>query len=637
MIVYSATKKEFSEDVLSNQIEKKILSSFVRETGHSTGKSEVASWQHSMRYMDTVISDSEIPDDVGIAIEYKIPQTSKRIDFILTGTNKENTRTAILIELKQWSEGIKVSKKDGIIETKFFGEVNHPSYQVWSYATLMEDYNANVQNLGISLKPCAYLHNYEPDNVITNDFYKEYTNKAPIFLKPDALKLRDFIKKFVKHGDKGEIIYAIENGKIQPSKALADSLASMLQGNKEFILIDNQKLVYETALKLAKKSTATNKNVLIVKGGPGTGKSVVAINLLTELTNRKNVTQYVTRNSAPREVYQIKLSGKFTKTRIANLFSSSGSFYDLEPNTFDSLIVDEAHRLNSKSGLFNHLGDNQVKEIIDVAKLSIFFIDEDQRVTLKDIGETSEIIKWASKFDAEIQILELASQFRCNGSDGYLAWLDDMLQIRETANETLNEIDYDFKVIDNPSLIHEEIIKKNMTNNKSRMLAGYCWKWISKNKSGLKDIVIDDYSATWNLNQHGQAWIIHPDSVSEVGCIHTCQGLELDYVGVIIGPDLVVRDGNIITDASKRASTDKSIFGYKKMFKEDPIGAKATADMIIKNTYRTLMTRGMKGCYIYCTDSETQEYFKSNLKATNRSTGGYGDIPDGISISSDAD
>lgn len=636
MIVYSATKKEFMEDIVSNQIEKKILSSFVREMGHSTGKSEVASWQNSMRYMDTVISDSEIHDDVGVAIEYKIPQTSKRIDFILTGTNSENIRTAILIELKQWSDGVSMSEKDGIVDTKFFGEVNHPSYQVWSYATLMEDYNANVQDQGISLKPCAYLHNYEPDNVITNDFYKEYTDKAPIFLKPDAIKLRDFIKKFVKRGDKGEIIYAIENGKIQPSKALADSLASMLQGNKEFILIDDQKLVYETALKLAKESTATNKNVLIVKGGPGTGKSVVAINLLTELTNRKNITQYVTRNSAPREVYQIKLSGKFTKTRIANLFSSSGSFYDIEPNTFDSLIVDEAHRLNSKSGLFSHLGDNQIKEIIDVAKLSIFFIDEDQRVTLKDIGETSEIIKWSSRHNAKVKILELASQFRCNGSDGYLAWLDNILQIRETSNETLKEINYDFKVIDHPGLIHEEIIKSNATNNKSRMLAGYCWKWISKNKSGLKDIVIDDYSATWNLNQHGQAWIIHPDSVSEVGCIHTCQGLELDYVGVIIGSDLIVRDGTIITDASKRASTDKSIFGYKKMFKEDPIGAKAVADMIIKNTYRTLMTRGMKGCYIYCTDSETQEYFRSNLKAANRSTGNYGDIPDGISISRDA-
>lgn len=637
MIVYSATKKEFVADVMTNQIEKTILSSFVREMGHSTGKAEVASWRNSMMYMNNIVSDSEIPDDAGVAIEYKIPQTSKRIDFILTGINDDNRKTAVLIELKQWSEA-EITDMDGVVKTFIGGnkrEVNHPSYQVWSYATLLEDYNANVQDQNIVLKPCAYLHNYEPDDVMKNDFYKEHIDRAPVFLRNDVLNLRNFIKKFVKYGDKGEMLYAIENGKIRPSKALADSLASMLEGNQEFILIDDQKLIFETALKLAKESTETNKNVLIVEGGPGTGKSVVAINLLTELTKRGDVTQYVTKNSAPREVYQVKLTGKFSKTRISNLFSSSGSFYNIEPNTFDSLVVDEAHRLNEKSGLFNHLGANQVKEIMEAAKLSIFFIDEDQRVTLKDIGEKSEIIKWAEIIGAKIHTLELASQFRCNGSDGYLAWLDNALQIRETANETLDDINYDFRVMDSPKQIHEEIIRKNEINNKSRMLAGYCWKWISKKESNLKDIVIGDYEATWNLSQHGQAWIIHPDSVNEVGCIHTCQGLELDYVGVIIGPDLIVRNGEIITDATKRASTDKSIFGYKKMLKENPKKAKEMIDMIIKNTYRTLMTRGMKGCYIYCTDPETQQYFKNSLNSETKENNIYENIPDGISINTD--
>lgn len=636
MIVYSATKKEFVADVIANQIEKTILASFIREMGHSTGKSEVGSWRNSMMYMHNVVSDPEIPDDTGIAIEYKIPQTSKRIDFILTGTNNENKKSAIFIELKQWSEGLYLTDKDGVIGTKFFGEVNHPSYQVWSYVTLLEDYNAYIQDQDILLKPCAYLHNYEYDEVITNDFYKEYIDKAPIFLRPDVAKLRAFIKKFVKYGDKGDLLYSIEHGKIRPSKSLADSLASMLQGNQEFTLIDDQKIVFETALKLAKESNESNKNVLIIEGGPGTGKSVVAINLLTELTKRGDVTQYVTKNSAPREVYQVKLTGKFTKTRISNLFSSSGSFYDIEPNTFDSLIIDEAHRLNAKSGLFNHLGNNQVKELIEAAKLSVFFIDEDQRVTLKDIGKKSEILKWAKIAGANVHTLELASQFRCNGSDGYLAWIDNILQIRETANETLEGIDYDFQVLDGPALIHKKIIEKNAVNNKARMLAGYCWKWISKNKPVLKDIVINDYAATWNLSEHGQAWIIHPDSVNEVGCIHTCQGLELDYAGVIIGPDMIVRNGKIITDVTKRASTDKSIFGYKKMFRENPAEADKLVDMIVKNTYRTLMTRGMKGCYIFCTDPETQEYFKNQFKSNNKKSNIYSDIESGVSINTDS-
>lgn len=636
MIVYSSTKKNFIAEVISNNIEKVILSSFIREMGHSTGKSEIESWRNSMMYMNNIMSDSEIPDDAGVAIEYKIPQTSKRIDFILTGLNADKRKTAILIELKQWSES-EITDMDGMVKTFVGGnmrETNHPSYQVWSYATLLEDYNSNIQDQEISLVPCAYLHNYEPDDNISNDFYKEYTDKAPVFLRPDALKLQLFIKKFVKYGDKGDVLYAIENGKIRPSKALADSLSSMLEGKQEFILIDDQKLVFEYALNLAKESTEKNKNVLIVEGGPGTGKSVVAINLLTELTKRGDVTQYVTRNSAPREVYQAKLTGKFSKTRISNLFSSSGSFYDIASNTFDSLIVDEAHRLNAKSGLFNHLGNNQIQELIEVSKLSVFFIDEDQRVTLKDIGEKTEIEKWGKTIGARVHNLKLESQFRCNGSDGFLSWLDNMLQIRPTANDSLDDLNYDFKVVNDPSLIHKEIIEKNKINNKSRMLAGYCWNWISKKEPELKDIVIGDYEATWNLSQHGQAWIIHPDSVKEVGCIHTCQGLELDYSGVIIGPDLIVRDGKVITDATKRASTDKSMFGFKKLLAEDSEKALKTADALIKNTYRTLMTRGMKGCYIYCIDPETQQYFKDHLKNVSQNKK-YDVTSDGASINTD--
>jgi len=327
MIIYQSTKKGFVKDVLEGYADTKILASYVRETGHSTSPQEQDSWQNSMQFMKNILDDPGIPEDSGVAIEYKIPQTSKRIDFILSGKSEEKKRTAIIIELKQWSRGIHISDKDGVVNADFYGgETNHPSYQAWSYTTLLEDYNSSIEDKKISLVPCAYLHNYEYDTVIQNDFYKEYLNKAPVFLKHDRIKLQTFIKKFVRYGDNGDTIFDIENGKIRPSRSLADSLSSMLKGNREFVLIDDQKLVYEAALDLTKKSSENNKNVLIVEGGPGTGKSVVAINLLTELNNQGKVTFYVTKNSAPREVYQVMLTGKFTKSRISNLFSSSGSF-----------------------------------------------------------------------------------------------------------------------------------------------------------------------------------------------------------------------------------------------------------------------------------------------------------------------
>jgi len=604
---------------MTNDIGNIIHNAFRSVTGNSTSKSEIDSWINSLQYMDRVLTDDEIPHDAGVSIEYHLPQSSKRIDFILTGKDHQQRESAILIELKQWQH-VQRTDSDAIVVTQFkhgLRETLHPSYQAWSYKRLLEDFNATVHEEHIQLYPCAYLHNYDEDGVITNSFYAEHISNAPLFLKRDALKLQEFIKTNVKYGDNNQIMYRIDNGKIKPSKNLADQLLSMIEGNEEFVLIDDQKVVHETALRLARNSSEKRKNVLIVEGGPGTGKSVVAINLLVALTNSERVAQYVTRNSAPRLVYEAKLTGSLRRTHIANLFSGSGSYHSVKANSYDCLIVDESHRLNEKSGMFNHLGENQIKEIINASKLSIFFIDEDQKVTLKDIGDKEEIRQWAKMLNATVTELNLESQFRCNGSNGYLAWLDNTLQIRPTANETLNTKDYDFRIVDSPPELHELIRRKNKEKNKARLVAGYCWKWISKKHPQLKDIVIGNYKATWNLDSDGQAWIIKPDSVSEVGCIHTCQGLEVDYIGVIVGPDLIVRDGKIITQPTERASTDKSIHGWKALFKSDPTTAIAQLDAIIKNTYRTLMTRGQKGCYVYFVDGETRQFFENRIEITS--------------------
>ena len=286
---------------------------------------------------------------------------------------------------------------------------------------------------------------------------------------------------------------------------------------------------------------------------------------------------------------------------------------DTEKDIFDFLIVDEAHRLNEKSGLYSNLGENQVKELIFASKCTVFFIDEDQRVTLSDIGSCEVIESFARQRGASVENYNLSSQFRCSGSDGYLAWLDQCLGIRETANADLSSDEYDFQVFDSPESLHQAIIDKN-SSNRARVVAGYCWPWTSKKIPTANDIVIGEYKRKWNLDQDGSLWIIAEKSVEQVGCIHTCQGLEVDYIGVILGPDLIVRNGQVQTDASARDHRDKSIRGYKKLTKADPVSAKRVTDLIIKNTYRTLMTRGMKGCYVYSTDKETRDYFRKLVK-----------------------
>lgn len=615
MIVYTATKQQFVDDVRANTIADKIESEVYRKLNRNSPRNEFISWQNSLQYMFNVLVDSSIPASAGVSIEYNIPLTNRRVDFILTGKDSDRRDTAVIVELKQW-ESAEVTTKDAIVKTRFqhgVKETSHPSYQAWSYAALIEDYNETVRNELISLRPCAYLHNMKSGEAINDTFYAEHIKKAPVFISSDALKLTEFLKKYVKYGDSDNIMYRIEHGKIKPSKNLADSLVSMLDGNAEFLMIDDQKLVFETALDLAHKAQNGCKETLIVRGGPGTGKSVVAINLLSELTKRGQLVQYVSKNAAPREVFKKMLTGSRKKTHIDNMFKGSGSYIDTPENFFGALLVDEAHRLNEYSGLYGNLGENQIKELINASHFTIFFIDEAQRVTLQDIGSVEAIRLWADKYNSNVTELDLISQFRCNGSDGYLAWVDNTLQIRDTANTTLENIDYDLTVFDDPNELRRAVYEKNRLNNKSRMVAGYCWDWLSKKDISAMDIVIPEHNfeAQWNLSDDGSLWLIAEKSVEQIGCIHTCQGLELDYIGVIIGDDFVIRNGVAVTDALKRSGNDRSIRGIKGMLKKEPEKAKQLADEVIKNTYRTLMTRGQKGCFIYCTDVETSNYFKN--------------------------
>ena len=623
MLIYSANKSEFVQDSLNDKVVDKIIST-LQENRMGVSSNEVKSWDDSMVYMYRLISNSNLPEDAGIAIEYKIPVTSKRIDFMISGYDEEGNPQIIIIELKGWEKAFEVMQKDGLVKDvlTYLGkgerETSHPSYQAWSYANILENSNENINEQKMNLLPCAFLYRFDKnfEKEIRSEKYKTYLEKAPIYLKGDTLNLADFISKNIKKGDLSKNIFEIENSKIRPSKSLQDALSGMIKGNQEFVLIDDQKVVCENILHLGKNSFEDDKKrVVIVEGGPGTGKSVVAINLLTEFNKEGKFARYISRNQTPRSVYSKKLKGEKKNTEIDFLFSGSGSYHNALENSVPALIVDEAHRLNEKSGMFKHLGENQIKEIINASKFSVFFIDENQKVTMDDIGSKDEILKFAEEKGAEVTNLKLESQFRCSGSDGYLAWLDDVLGIRDTANfDGFNE-EYDIKIFDDVVELRDEIFRKNKENNKSRLVAGYCWNWDKegRNNSNQYDIEIGDFKMSWNLG-NTSTWAIDETSVNEVGCIHTCQGLEFDYVGVIIGDDLRYENGEVITDFSKRAKTDHSLRGIKKMYNQNPEKAKEVADKIIRNTYRTLMSRGQKGCYIYCTDKALSDYLKSRLE-----------------------
>jgi len=620
VLAYVATKGQFLQD--APEIEEMVREVVEARLGIRVSResSEYQSWRNSLgNAMFHVMNSTNIPNDVGVAIEYRLHGRGQRIDFIVSGHDESGIAQLVLIEIKQWQD-VHFSPLDDHVRTYLHGalvNVNHPSYQVWSYGRLLHDFYEYVVSDPVVIHPSVYLHNCHVDSVIKSGRYSDLLAKAPVFLANERRGLQELITSTVHHGDSSDVIRRVESSPVQVSKQLVDALESMLRGNTEFVLIDDQKTAFESIREAIRMVPDQGKTVMLVKGGPGTGKSVIAINALVDLLAQNMNVRYVTKNAAPRAVYQAKLKGKRLDVATNNLFVSSDAFHAVQSDSFDVLLVDEAHRLVEKSGFFRNLGENQIAEVINAARVNVFFADESQLVTWRDIGTLENIRAASREAGIPMKEFELTSQFRCAGSSEYLQWLDFTLGLGGEEQASLQNSEFDLRQFDNPSELRDFIVEKNQHNNKSRLLAGYCWDWVSKKDSSLFDIEFPEsnFSMKWNLTDDGSAWMISPTSISEIGCIHTCQGLEGDFIGVIIGDDLEVVDGALRGNPFNRSKGDQSLRGFKAAYKVDPESALARADVLIRNTYRTLLTRGMLGTAIYCTNVEVRRFLDARMTA----------------------
>ncbi len=627
MLVYHADKKDFSRDVIDGRIAEIVKAKLLENGISDNNEAEFRSWENSLTFMRMALENPSIPSEAEVAIEYQIPLTSKRVDFMIAGSDMEGNDNVVIIELKQWEKAEKVDEVSSHTVKTYTGgairEVAHPCYQAYSYKQHIANYSCFVQDRRIRLSPAAYCHNYDENQKegLFDPLYAPWLEEAPLFARHGNRALSEFIaKRIKKRSDDGEILYKIDHGRIRPAKALQDCLASMINGNEEFTLLDEQSVVYDKIMNayLACQKDR-KKRVLIVRGGPGTGKSVLAINLLCALLKKDSHCAYLTKNSSPRKVYLKMLSKGDVKKEVAvdELFRSPFGLHDLPVNFYECLLVDEAHRL-VKQMFRDYGGENQIKECIYASLLSVFFIDETQRISIKDIGSVEEIRRWAKLEGVdENHIYEgpsynLKSEFRCNGSEAYLAFINQLLGIEDTGENKLDPESFDFEVFDDPCSLRQAILQKNDVNGKSRLVAGYCYDWNVKNKRGDVDISLDGgrFQANWNDPNASKTplFAIDPRQKDRVGCIHTVQGLEFDYVGVIIGKDLRYEGGRVITDQNQISSDDNSS-GIRKC--KD----KTLADSLIRNTYKVLLTRGQKGCYVYCEDAALRDYIKSKISA----------------------
>jgi uncharacterized protein len=616
MIIYNETSSNFLNHIYERNIGYVLKQNVLSKMKKVVSESELRSWENSLPQMARVLRDADLKGDTHVLLEYKLPSTEKRIDFLIVGKDVKGNKNAIIIELKQWQKA-KVAEGDGIVST-FLGkrerETVHPSYQASSYKKYLQNFNESLyEDASISLKSCAYLHNYikhTMDEPLLDKRYDKYIKESPIYFQFNDRELASNIKELVSEGNGKEIADAIESGKIRPSKKLVDTVASLIEGNQEFILLDEQKVAFEKVLSKFNQLKAESfaKHVIIIKGGPGTGKSVIGLNLLSSILQTSSYVEYITPNQSFREILRKKLIGASGHVEVRDLFKSSAAYVETPDNYFDVLICDEAHRLKVHGHMKKKIeGENQATQIIRSSKISVFFVDDLQIVSKKDIGSVELIQDEAKKLGAQVHLMELDSQYRCSGSGNYISWLNGIFGNSDSEKQL--EGDFDFKVVSSPDELVDEIVNKR----NGRLLAGYAWKWNTDLVNGelSKDVIIEEHNFAYPWNDSKRIdWAIHPDCSHQIGCIHTVQGLEMDYVGVIIGKDLGYdkKTGSLIVRRDEFKDVGAKPAKPKKGH-TDPL------ETLVKNTYKTLMTRGMKGCYVFCCDKELEKFI---LDAVNK-------------------
>ena len=627
MRLYQNSAQELINDLNYNKLSDKLKQSFVAYYGHNPSQGEYNAWNNSFQFIKNELQENKLYN-IYVVIEYELPYSARRIDVILMGHGTENFKNIIIVELKQWSSA-KLSEIEGNVIT-YVGhqerEVPHPSEQVAGYYYYMKDFMEIFNRDDYGLYGCSYCHNYsQTDKTLLDVSFNNVLSKFPLFTRDDFKKFGDYLKDKLSNGNGLDVYNDFITGDIKPSKKLIDYTSDILRNQKVFSLIDDQILANNTIIDRAKKAaTFKHKSVIIVEGGPGTGKSVIALNAMAELLSKGFKVYHATGSKAFTSSLQ-KIVGSGDMRSVKNFFLYFNSVSHAITNEIDVLIADEAHRIRKSSNNRYTRPERrstlpQIEELINSAKVSVFFIDEHQLVRPEEIGSIKLITEAAKKFGAKVYNFQLKTQFRCSGSDGYLNWIDSLLNINDTGNEFLSKNEkMEFKIVDDPQILRDEMNLRNSKNtNSARMVAGFCWPWSNPNENGtlVDDIVIGDFKATWELKDFAKIkftkkpetpawnlWPIDPSCSNQVGSIYTIQGLEFDYIFLIWGNDLVY-DYSINDWVGKpENSKDPVIRKGKEKFTEH-----------VKNIYRILLTRARYGVYVYFVDADTRKFVESRIE-----------------------
>ena len=652
-VLYQAPQAQFISDVERNFVSQKMRHT-AELAGIHSAESEIASWENNAPHIARLLTQCGAKDSY-VTFEFLVPFSRKRIDCMIYGTGEDNSENVIHIELKQWSnKTVNVADSDGNFTADdmansqpddvifnveaFTGHANrivaHPSQQVKGYQGYLSNFIEVFSNHKVSLTGFAYCYNYTKNatpSYLFDDKYASLLSQYPTYAKDQFDELTEKLTGLLKKGEGLSIFNKVIQSPIRPSKKLLNEVSTMIENGdtSTFALIDDQLVARNMILDKIRpyiREGEFEKSVIIVNGGPGTGKTVIALHILAELAKQTNNgkglnVQYATKSAS-------LLNGVKSKIRPATriLFQNVTSYVPAvtEENAVDVLLIDEAHRIGRTSNsqytpAARRTDLSQIDTIIRATKVCVFFIDEKQAIRGAEIGSTNMIREAAEKYGAKVEECTLTSQFRCNGSDNYMDWMEQVLYNRPVTSK-FDLADFNLQILDSPQDMYDRLVEQdNVPGQTARIMAGFCWKWsdsLDEHGDLIKDVEIGDFKMPWETHRNftrapkgyvkWYEWAYRPEGIKQVGCIYTAQGFEFDYAGVIIGPDLIYNTESHKIETVKSATRDP-------MLRTAPTEATMTYDDYVRNIYRVLMSRGMKGCFLYVCDENLRNYLKQLL------------------------
>ena len=673
--LYAGGADEFVVMAPASRLTAHLTREFARRYG-AVNESEARSWRNSLTALAAVVERAGL-HHAGVGVELRLPSTSRRVDASFVGRDAGGRPQVVLCELKQWETAAPSAAPDNVLVGG--RETLHPSVQAAAYADYLRQSHSAFTERGFGIAACAYLHNMDAADArgLRGLAYAGATREAPFYVRGDEAALGSALAGAVGGGDGAALLPDLVAGRFSPSKQLLDGIAAGLKGSAFWTLLDEQRAAYNVVRGLVERAAGTGeKAVVVITGGPGTGKSVIAAHLVLALS----------KNGAYRAAHSTASKAFTTNLRAVGGRSSEAVFRWnkdfghklVDADVLDVLVVDEAHRVR-KSSNTQYTPKRvrseipQADELIRAARVSVFLLDERQNVRPDEIGNVAAIEEAAVRQSVPLRRFGLDAQFRCNGSSAYVAWVDALMSDapvpvggwaarggEETPPNAAQEADasrasgtattgvqarsarageYDIRLADSPAELEALVRARAAAGQSARLVAGYCWPWSDPAPDGtlVRDVRIDtaagDWAMPWNEKSPEQfaakkgsaprpdrhpytIWATRPEGIEQVGCIYSAQGFEFDYCGVILGQDLVWREDGGGAEgwlASRDASFDPSI--NRRRLTADQLAA------ILQHTYRVLFTRGMRGTAVYSTDVETQAKLRDLLRPAAASPG----------------